>query len=102
MKGTLSLQRLKRTAAVAGVGALLAGGALLGTTQAHAAQTQFGTGTGLTLTPASGAAGSAATTKPGFSSAACPAGDNGSATVNAIDPTTTAGTPINQINAAQV
>ena len=41
MKGipTLSLKRLKRAAAVAGVGALLVGGALLGTTQAHAAVT---------------------------------------------------------------
>ena len=104
MKGipTLSLKRLKRTAAVAGVGALLVGGALLGTTQAHAAVTQFGTGTGLTLAPATGAAGSAASTTPTFQATACPSGDNGSATINAIDPTTPAGTPINQINADQV
>jgi hypothetical protein len=104
MKGipTMSLKRLKRTAAVAGVGALLVGGALLGTNQAHAAVTQFGTGTGLTLAPATGAAGSAATTTPTFQATACPSGDNGSATINAIDPTTPAGTPINQINADQV
>src|ERR1700758_2081301 len=70
MKGipTLSLKRLKRTAAVAGVGALLVGGALLGTSQANAAVAQIGTGTGLTLAPATGAAGSAATTTPTFQS----------------------------------
>jgi len=104
MKGitALSLKRLKRAAAVAGVGAVVLGGALAGASQAHASTTQFGTGTGLTLAPASGAAGSASTTKPTFQSAACPSGDNGSATVNVIDPTTAAGTPINQINASQV
>ncbi len=104
MKGipTLSLKRLKRTAAVAGVGALLVGGALLGTTQAHAAVAQIGTGTGLTLSPATGAAGSAATTTPTFQSTACPSGDNGSATINAIDPTTPAGTSVQNIAAAQV
>jgi hypothetical protein len=104
MKGipTLSLKRLKRTAAVTGVGALLVGGALLGTTQAHAAVAQIGTGTGLTLSPATGAAGSAATTTPTFQSTACPSGDNGSATINAIDPTTPAGTSAQNIAAAQV
>jgi hypothetical protein len=102
MKGTLSLQRLKRAVAVAGVGALVVGGALLGTTQAHAAVAKIGTGTGLTLTPASGGAGSTATTTPTFNSTACPAGDNGSATINAIDPTTPAGTAPQNINASQV
>jgi hypothetical protein len=102
MKGTLSLQRLKRAAAVAGVGALVVGGALLGTTQAHAAVVQFGTGTGLTLSPATGAAGSAATTSLGYSSTACPSGDNGSATVNVLDPTTPAGTTVQNINATAI
>jgi hypothetical protein len=92
MKGTLSLQRLKRAAAVAGVSALVVGGAMLGTTQAHAAAGQIGTGTGLTLSPASGGPGSATTTTPTFSASACPSGDNGSATVAVIDPTTPAGT----------
>ena len=101
MKGTSSLQRLKRAAAVAGVGALVVGGALLGTTQADAAVAQFGTGTGLTLTPASGGAGSAATTTPTFNSTACPAGDNGSATFNVLDPTTPAGTTPQNIQAIQ-
>jgi hypothetical protein len=102
MKGIPSLQRLKRCAAVAGVGALVVGGAVLGTTQANAAVTQFGTGTGLTLSPATGAAGSATTTTPTYSAAACPTGDNGSATINALDPTTPAGTTIQNINASQV
>jgi hypothetical protein len=101
MKGTLSLQRLKRAAAVAGVSAVVVGGALVGVTQANAAVAQFGTGTGLTLTPASGAAGSAATTTPTFQSTACPAGDNGSATFNVLDPTTAAGTTAQNINAIQ-
>jgi Bacterial Ig-like domain (group 3) len=99
MKGIPSLQRLKRLAAVAGVGALVVGGAVLGTSEAHAAVTQFGTGTGLTLSPASGVA---ATTTPTFSSTACPSGDNGSATVNALDPTTPAGTTVQNIPADQV
>jgi hypothetical protein len=101
MKGTLSLQRLKRAAAVAGVSALVVGGALLGTTQAHAALTQVGTGTGLTLTPASGAAGTASTTTPTFQSTACPANDNGSATLDVLDPTTPAGTTPQNIPAIQ-
>jgi hypothetical protein len=98
MKGItgLSLKRLKRAAAIAGVGAVVVSGALVGATQAHAAQ--IGTGTGLTLSPATGAT----TTIPTFQAAACPAGDNGSATINAIDPTTAAGTTPQNINAAQV
>jgi hypothetical protein len=102
MKGTLSLQRLKRAVAVAGVSALVVGGALLGTTQAHAAVGTLGQGTGLTLSPASGAAGSAATTTPTFSSAACPTGHNGSAVLVAIDPTTPAGTAPGATNGSQV
>ena len=101
MKGIPSMQRLKRLAAVAGVGALVAGGAVLGTTQADAAVTQFGTGTGLTLSPASGTAGSAANTTPTFNATACPTGDNGSATLNVLDPTTPAGTTPQNINAIQ-
>ena len=101
MKGipTLSLKRLKRTAVVAGVGALVVGGAVLGTTQAHAATTQFGSGTGLTITPASG---TAASTTPSYTSAACPTGFNGSAVALAIDPTTAAGTTYQNINAEQL
>ncbi len=106
MKGTLSLQRLKRAIAVAGVGALVVGGAVLGTTlsttQAHAAVGTLGQGTGLTLSPATGGAGSAATTTPTFSSAGCPTGHNGSAALLAVDPTTAAGTPVNQVNGSQV
>jgi hypothetical protein len=98
MKGTLSLLRLKRAIAVAGVGALVVGGAVLGTTQAHAAVAPIGQGSGLTLTPASGGAGSDATTTPTFSSVACPTGHNGSAVLVAIDPTTPAGSPVNQVN----
>jgi hypothetical protein len=98
MKGipTLSRNRLKRAAAVAGVGALVLGGALLGTTQAHAAVTPalFGTGTGLTITPATGTS----TTTETYSSAACPTGFQGSAQIEAIDPTTPAGTAKGSIN----
>jgi hypothetical protein len=99
MKGTLSLQRLKRAAAVAGAGALVVGGTLLGSTQAHAAVTQFGSGTGLTFSPATG---TAASTTPTYQSAACPAGFQGSAVLLAIDPTTPAGTTEQNTNAAQV
>jgi hypothetical protein len=92
MKGipTVSLNRLKRAAAVAGVGALVVGGALLGTTQAHAAVTPnlFGTGTGLTITPATGSG----TATENYSSVPCPTGFQGSAVIEAIDPTTPAGT----------
>lgn len=104
MKGITasSLKRLKRAAVVAGVGAVVVSGALVGATHADAAVNQFGTGTGLTLAPATGGAGSASTTIPTFQAAACPAGDNGSATINAIDPTTPAGTTIQNINASQV
>ena len=98
MKGipTLSLNRLKRAAAVAGVGGLVLGGALLGTTQAHAAVTPnlFGTGTGLTISPATGTN----TTTETYSSAACPSGFQGSAQIEAIDPTTPAGTAKGSIN----
>ena len=99
MKGIPSLQRLKRCAAVAGVGALVAGGAVLGTTQADAATTQFGTGTGLTISPATG---TAASSTPTYTSAACPTGFNGSAIAKAIDPTTPAGTTVQNIPAEQL
>jgi trimeric autotransporter adhesin len=102
MKGipALSLNRLKRTAAAVGVGALvLAGAALLGTTQAHAADTQFGSGTGLTITPATAAAGAG---DPTYNSAACPTNFQGSAVLLAIDPTTPAGTTEQNTNAQQV
>jgi hypothetical protein len=90
MKGipTLSRSRLKRAAAVAGVGALVLGGALLSTSQAHAASLNvYGTGTGLTISPATGNASTVET----YSSAACPAGFQGSAIIEAIDPATPAG-----------
>jgi hypothetical protein len=102
MKGTLSLQRLKRAIAVAGVGAVVVGGAVLGTTQANAAVGTLGQGTGLTLSPATGAAGSAATTTPTFSSAACPTGHNGAAAIIVIDPTTPSGTAPGNVNGSQV
>jgi hypothetical protein len=102
MKGipTLSLKRLKRAALVAGVGALVVGGSVLGSTAAHAAVTphQFGTGTGLTISPATG---SATTTIPTYQSAACPAGVQGEGELLVIDPTTAASTPISSINADQ-
>ena len=102
MKGipTLSRDRLKRAAAVAGVGALVVGGAILGTAQAHAAVTPalFGTGTGLTITPATGTASTVET----YSSTACPSGFQGSAVIDAIDPTTPAGTAKGNINQDQM
>ena len=91
MKGipTLSLHRLKRAAVVAGVGALVVSGAILGTSQAHAATLNvFGTGTGLTISPATGTASTVET----YSSVACPTGFQGSAEIEAIDPATPAGT----------
>jgi hypothetical protein len=96
MKGipTFGLKRLKRVAAVAGIGALVVGGAVLGSAQAQAA-TQFGTAPGaLTLTPASGAG----TVQPTYNSTACPAADSGAAHVFFIDPTTPAGTAFNNVN----
>ena len=100
MKGipTQGLKRLKRAALVAGVGALVMGGAMLATTQAHAAVTpnQLGPAGGLTISPASG---SATTTTPTYNSQACPAGNQGAATLLVIDPTSAAGTAANTVNA---
>jgi hypothetical protein len=96
MKGipTLGFKRLKRAAVLAGVGALIVGGSVLGASQAQALAI-FGTTPGaLTLTPASGPS----TTVPTYNSTACPNGFAGAATPLFIDPKTTAGTPVNQIN----
>jgi hypothetical protein len=100
MKGipTLSLQRLKRAALVAGAGALVAGGLLVGTTAAHASVTpvQLGPAGGLTISPASG---SASTVHWSYQAQACPSGFQGSATLLVIDPTTPAGTTVDQVAA---
>jgi hypothetical protein len=91
----MGFNRLKRAAVLAGVGALVVAGAVLGSAQAHAS-TVFGTQPGaLTFTPSSGVA---ATTTPTFNSTACPAGFNGSGHLYFIDPNTPAGTPFNAIN----
>jgi Bacterial Ig-like domain (group 3) len=103
MKGipALSLRRLKRAAVLTGVSALVLGGALLGTTQAHAAVTppQLGTGTGLTISPATGSASSPGTVT--YNSVACPAGLQGAGALNIIDPTSPAGTTPTTVNADQ-
>src|SRR5215831_10040779 len=100
MKGipTLSLKRLKRAVLVAGVGALVVGGSVLGTTAAHAAVTpnQLGPAGGLTISPASG---SATTTLWTYQSQACPSGNQGEASILVIDPTSPAGTPASTVNA---
>jgi Bacterial Ig-like domain (group 3) len=100
MKGipTLSLKRLKRAALVAGVGALVVGGSVLGSTAAHAAVTpvQLGPAGGLTISPASG---SATTTNWTYQSQACPSGNQGEAAILVIDPTSPAGTTPQTANA---
>lgn len=81
MKGIAN--RLKRGAVLTGIGALVAGAAVLGSTSAHAATivgTQLG---GITISPASGAVTATGLT---YSSTACPSGNNGSAVVRLVDP----------------
>jgi hypothetical protein len=84
MKGIPAIRpkRLKQTAAALGAGALVAGGSVLGATQAHAT---LGTGLGqVSLTPGSGPA-----TRTGIryaTTAACPSGFNGSAVLDLVDP----------------
>jgi hypothetical protein len=103
MKGipTLSLKRLKRAALVAGVGALVVGGSLLGSTAAHAAVVppQLGTGTGLVISPATGSASNPGTVT--YTSTACPAGEQGAGSLNIIDPTSPASTTPTTANADQ-
>src|SRR5262249_45447360 len=78
MKGII---RLKRVAAALGVGALVVGGAVLGTTQAHAASLGSTLG-GVTLTPASGPTTGTIT----YNAVACPTGFQGSGLLRLVDP----------------
>jgi hypothetical protein len=79
-----SISRLKRAAVLVGVGALAIGGAVLGSSQAHAAP--LGTALGqLSLTPSTGAVTGTTIT---YNSTACPAGFTGSAIVRIVDPGT--------------
>jgi Bacterial Ig-like domain (group 3) len=87
------LKRLKRTALLMGVGTLVAGASLLGTTQAYAALgTDLG---GVSLTPSSGATSGVAIT---YSSSACPASAQGSAVLRLVDPATSGISSITQVN----
>lgn len=79
MKG---ISRLKRAAAVFGVGALMVGGAVIGATSAQALTT-VGSTPKVLLNPATG---SASATGVGYSSDACPAGNQGSAVLRLFDP----------------
>jgi hypothetical protein len=86
MKGIpiFRLKRLKRTAVLLGAGTLVAGASLLGATQAHAAVgSQPGT---IALTPATGPLTTTGITYA--TTIACPAGNNGSASVRIVDPAT--------------
>ncbi|HEX6453607.1 MAG TPA: Ig-like domain repeat protein [Trebonia sp.] len=79
-----TFSRLKRAATLVGVGALVVGGTVLGSTAAHAA---IGNGPGqLSLTPATGATTGQAITYA--TTTACPAGNNGSGVVRIVDPGT--------------
>jgi hypothetical protein len=87
------LKRLKRTALLVGVGTLVAGASLLGTTAAHAALgTDLG---GVSLTPSSGPTSGAAIT---YSSSACPSTNDGSAVLRLVDPATSGASSIAQAN----
>jgi hypothetical protein len=80
----ISFGRLRRAATLAGVGALVVAGTVLGSTAAHAA---VGTGLGqLSLTPATGATSGQAITYA--TTTACPTGNNGSGVVRLVDPGT--------------
>jgi hypothetical protein len=89
-----SISRLKRAAAIVGVGALAIGGAVLGSGIASAAPlgTQLGA---LSLTPGSGNTTGTAIT---YNSTACPTGFTGSGVVRLVDPTTGATTSISTVN----
>ena len=90
-----SISRLKRAAAIVGVGALAIGGALLGSGVANAAVgTQLGA---LSLTPGTGTVTGTAIT---YNSTACPASNNASGVVRIIDPTTGAAQSLAQVNPA--
>jgi Bacterial Ig-like domain (group 3) len=90
------LKRLKRTALLAGVGAVVAGASLLGTAQAHAA---LGTDLGaVALTPGSGPTAGAAITYQ--TTNACPAAAQGSAVLRLVDPATQGFSNISVVNNA--
>lgn len=91
-----SISRLKRAAALVGVGALAIGGALLGSGIASAAPvgTQLGA---LSLTPGTGTVTGTTIT---YNSTACPAGQNTSGVVRIIDPATGAAQSLAQVNPA--
>jgi hypothetical protein len=100
MKGIpiIRLKQLKRTAVLAGVGALVAGASVLGATQAHAS---LGAQPGdLSLNPSTGPVTTSGITYT--SSTACPAGNNGSGIVRLIDPgnpnTESASTNLSAVN----
>lgn len=82
MKG---ISRLKRAAAVVGVGAVVVGGAVIGATSAQALTT-VGTTSKVLLTPASG---DATATGIAYNADACPAGNQGSAVLRLFDPGST-------------
>jgi hypothetical protein len=89
---TFRVKRLKRTALLAGVGALLAGASVLGAAQAHAANGQQAQG--VQLSPASGSTTGTVT----YSSTACPTGFQGSGLLKIVDPGTGATSNLAQVN----
>jgi hypothetical protein len=86
---TLRLKRLKRAAVLAGVGALVAGATLLGTSQAHALTILGSDPGGVTLSPASGST----TVIPTYTASACPTGYQGSGTLYISNLDSTAASP---------
>jgi hypothetical protein len=78
MKGII---RLKRVAVMLGVGAVVIGGAVLGTGQANAATLGSDAG-GVTLSPASGSTTGTIT----YNAVACPTGFQGSGLLRLVDP----------------
>jgi hypothetical protein len=88
------LKRLKRTALLAGAGAVVVGASLLGTVQAHAA---LGTNLGaVALTPGSGS--TTATPITYATTNACPAAAQGSAVLRLVDPATQGFSNITVVN----
>ena len=80
-----SISRLKRAAALFGVGAVAVGGMVIGATQAQAL-TQVGSTAKVLLSPASG---STTTANLAYSSDACPTGNQGSGQLRLFDPNST-------------
>lgn len=88
MKGipTLRLKRLKQAAAVAGIGVVVAGASLLGTTSAYASVAVLGTDHGaVSLTPGNG---NTSATPTYATTEGCPTGFQGSGTLELVGPTT--------------